>query len=545
MNQQRNALITAKLVEALRQKIGEGRFNTWFATAGARLEARDDAVVVKVDEVYAQFLRNAYLSVLADVVEDVLGARRPILFETFQNEVFAPTRVSDSARPTIQRPTLLPFPPQNDETAVATRQARPDVFGAPSLIPEQPTEPPKRKRGRPRKNPAPSAGRVQAVAQTVLPYAAPVQDYVAPGVQPSSVPVYPAIGYPTSANLATPTPATFLPDAYENAIFAPGAAPRPSGEAAPPKRKRGRPRKNPAPTPTAPASPVVSFPFADAYNRSLLETPPAAVPPTNATVAQPAPTVDFSDDERAVVSLGSFADAPNFVEPQETPRRRGRPKGSVNRAKLVSEDAQEDGVRRNSQGYNVSTIPQPKPQIRAEGDRRRQFASLASFAVGPSNNTAHKLLELVATAPGMMSPLYLYGPTSVGKTRLLEGVCDAFLKLPTARMRPPLYMTADQFTTQFTSYVVGGARPSQKFRDRFSAISLFALDDIQFLEGKKATQIELVKTLDSLRSLNVRDVASIETRPSVFASPRSSAVARHEANTVRRDVQTAQKKIPK
>ena len=497
MNQQQSALITAKLSEALRKKIGEGRFYTWFTTTGALLEARDDAVVVKVDEVYAHFLRNTFQSSLAEIVKETLGVPVPILFETSRNGAFASALVSNAAP---QQPTLLPFPPQNDERPVATPQGLSDVFAVPSSALEQPTEPPKRKRGRPRKNPAPNADAaqparpvqtVQAAPQAILPFAADGQNYAAPGAQTSPVPVYPA---------------TFLPDALD-------AAPQPSADVATPKRKRGRPRKNPAPTPTAtaPAATGVSFPFADAYNRSLLEAQAPIVPPTNPAVAQPAPTVDFSDDERAIVSLGSFADAPNFVEPtqaqsQETPRRRGRPKGSVNRAKPVSENVQENGVRRDSQGYNVSSIPQAKPQVRTEASPRRPFASLQTFAVGPSNSTAHKLLELVATAPGMMSPLYLYGPTSVGKTRLLEGVCDAFLKLPTARTRPPLYMTADQFTTQFTSYVAGGPRPSQKFRDRFSSISLFALDDLQFLEGKKATQIELVKTLDSLRSLNVQVV---------------------------------------
>ena len=502
--------MTAKLNEALRAKIGEGRFYTWFATTGALLEARDDAVVVKVEEVYVHFLRNSYLTTLAEVAKEVLGAPLPIVFETTQNETFAPAPVSNSARPAVQQPTLLPFPPQKD--------ARSNVFDGSPLIPEQPTEPPKRKRGRPRKNPAPSADgvrTVQTAPRTILPFAASGQDFVAPGAPASPVPVYPAISRPAPAypvNLATPTPATFLPDALGSANYALGPAPQPSTDVAPPKRKRGRPRKNPAPTPTVPAAPpVVSFPFADAYNRSLMEAQSAAVPPTSSAVAQPAPTVDFSDDERAVVSLGSFADAPNFVEPpqetpQVTPRRRGRPKGSVNRVKPVAEDAQEDGVRRDSQGYNVSLIPQSRPQIKAEDGRQRQFASLKTFAVGPSNSTAHKMLDLVATAPGMMSPLYLYGPTSVGKTRLLEGVCDAFLHLPAAKTRPPLFMTADQFTTQFTSYVAGGVRPSEKFRDRFRNISLFALDDLQFLEGKKATQIELVKTLDSLRSLNVQVV---------------------------------------
>ena len=504
MNQQRNALIAAKLGQALRDRIGEQRFNTWFVTTGARLEARDDAIVVKVDDFYAHFLQSSFKSTIDEIAENVLDDSRPVVFETYQTAAPVPSLVAAPARPEVQQPTLLPFPPNNDARRVAPRTPQTSVFDVPEPVQDQPVQPPKRKRGRPRKNPAPTPV-VPDVPQAAAPTfpqptnATPVFGYVAPGVREFPNQLFPATGYPTAP--ANPAPATFLPDAS-------GVAPQPAAETAPPKRKRGRPRKNPAPTPTVPEPPAVSFPFADAYNRSLL-TPQTAVPAAPTAVAQPGtPTADFSDDERAIVSLGTFADAPTLAEPQETPRRRGRPKGSVNRAKLASETVQEDGVARDSNGYNISSAPKRKPQIRTDEGESRRFASLRTFAVGPSNNMAIKMLELVVTAPGTMSPMYIHGPTSVGKTRLLEGVCEAFLHLPTAQTRPPLYMTADQFTTQFTSYVAGGVRAPQKFRDRFRNISLFALDDLQFLEGKRATQIELVKTLDSLRALGIQVVIS-------------------------------------
>ena len=81
MNQQRNAHITATLGQALRDKIGEQRFNTWFTSTGARIEARDDAIVVKVDEVYVHFLRNAFKSDIVAIAQDVLGDSRPVVFE--------------------------------------------------------------------------------------------------------------------------------------------------------------------------------------------------------------------------------------------------------------------------------------------------------------------------------------------------------------------------------------------------------------------------------------------------------------------------------
>lgn len=510
MNQLRNAQITATLGQALRDKIGEQRFNTWFTTTGARLEARDDAVVVRADEVYLHFLRNSFKSDIAEVAQTVLGEPRAVLFESSaasSNDVPPAPRGSGSPRPAIQQPTLLPFPPQNDARRLSPLQVAQTVRGVLEPSQEQPVQPPKRKRGRPRKNSSPVLDAPQASA--LYAPAQSVGGYSAPELQASAFPFYGAPGFQPASNPATPTPATFLPDALV-AADAPtsDAALQPSAEIAPPKRKRGRPRKNPAPTTSdVPETPAVnvSFPFADAYNRSLLDV---QAYDANGSAAQsaPSPTVDFTNDERAAASLGSFDDARNLVAPQEAPRRRGRPKGSVNRANRA--DAEGD-VQRDANGYVVARTPAVKPQVRSVGGESRKFASLKTFAVGPSNATAVKMLELVVLQPGIMSPLYLYGSTSVGKTRLLEGVCDAYLRNPAAAKKPPLYMTADQFTTQFTSYIVAsGAQSSQKFRDRFRNISLFALDDVQFLEGKKATQIELVKTLDWLRALGVQVVVS-------------------------------------
>ena len=512
MNQQRNAHITATLGQALRDKIGEQRFNTWFTSTGARIEARDDAIVVKVDEVYVHFLRNAFKSDIVAIAQDVLGDSRPVVFENAepsQKTILATRRDFNPSQSSPQQPTLLPFPPQSGETPISTRRQTSRVFVAPRPARQEASvQPPKRKRGRPRKNPAPVADAPVPASPSyaAIPPTAPVQNYAALGAQGRPIQYYDASA--PQANFALHSPATFLPDALD----APGApSPQsvaPAQETAPPKRKRGRPRKNPAPTPAAPETPVVSFPFADAYNRSSLGTPtePTAAP---ATLFSISPTVDFSNDERAVVSLGSFDDAQSFAAPPEPPRRRGRPKGSVNRANRVSDSEPVDDVQRDANGYIVARTPQgAKPQVRLDGGEPRRFASLKTFAVGPSNETAVKMLELIVIQPAIMSPLYIHGSTSVGKTRLLEGVCEAYLRKSTATRKPPLYMTADQFTTQFTSYVAGGAHPTMKFRDRFRNISLFALDDIQFLEGKKATQIELVKTLDSLRALNVQVVVS-------------------------------------
>src|SRR5688500_1250644 len=49
---------------------------------------------------------------------------------------------------------------------------------------------------------------------------------------------------------------------------------------------------------------------------------------------------------------------------------------------------------------------------------RRRLASLADFVVGDSNRIAHSAACAGMSRPGMVSPLFIYGPTGCGKTHL-------------------------------------------------------------------------------------------------------------------------------
>ena len=124
----------------------------------------------------------------------------------------------------------------------------------------------------------------------------------------------------------------------------------------------------------------------------------------------------------------------------------------------------------------------------------RKFASLSSFVVGASNRLAMYSAEMVARNPGKITPLFVYGPTSVGKTHLLEGIWSAERKA--GRGTTTVYLSAEQFTSQFLEALRGGGLPV--FRRKYRGVHVLILDDLQFLAGKRATQVELMHTVDTL-----------------------------------------------
>lgn len=127
---------------------------------------------------------------------------------------------------------------------------------------------------------------------------------------------------------------------------------------------------------------------------------------------------------------------------------------------------------------------------------RRIPLTLVGFCVGPSNRMAHAAATLAADSPGAMSPLVIHGPGGVGKTHLLEGIC---LRLREQHPRAAAVMlSAEQFTTSFLE-ALHGRRGLPGFRRTLRGADLLAIDDIQFLIGKKATISELLHTLDALQ----------------------------------------------
>jgi chromosomal replication initiator protein len=132
--------------------------------------------------------------------------------------------------------------------------------------------------------------------------------------------------------------------------------------------------------------------------------------------------------------------------------------------------------------------------VRAEDSAptRRGFSTLETFVVGQSNHLAWAAARSTVSRLGQSSPLVIHGPTSVGKTHLLEGIYSDVRRLRSGAQA--VYLSAEQFTTLFLEALHGGGLPV--FRRKYRGLDLLIIDDIHFLAGKKATLIELLHMTD-------------------------------------------------
>lgn len=166
--------------------------------------------------------------------------------------------------------------------------------------------------------------------------------------------------------------------------------------------------------------------------------------------------------------------------------------------------------------------------VRSAG--RRKFRRFTGLISGDCNDLALMAARQVADAPGeRFNPLYIHGPTGVGKTHVLEAIYSEI-----RRTRPGanvVYLTSESFTNYFTQALSTRTVPS--FRQRFRNVDVLLVDNIEFLNNrKKATEEEFLHTIVQLIEHGGQLVVTGDRHPRLLTKNRDELTTRFMSGLV-------------
>jgi chromosomal replication initiator protein len=132
------------------------------------------------------------------------------------------------------------------------------------------------------------------------------------------------------------------------------------------------------------------------------------------------------------------------------------------------------------------------------------------FVIGPGNRFAHAASVAVSESPAKQyNPLFIYGPTGLGKTHLLQSIAHEM------KRRHPgfkiLYISSEKFTNQLITAIQTKSTP--QFRVKYRSLDLLLIDDVHFIAEKDSTQEEFFNTFNTLYDAHKQIVVTSDRPP--------------------------------
>ena len=194
-------------------------------------------------------------------------------------------------------------------------------------------------------------------------------------------------------------------------------------------------------------------------------------------------------------------------------------------------------------GGGVAVAPPPPPRWAAplnplanfDGDDDQIVLSpdysFDNFVQGPDNHLAMAASLAVADQPGRAyNPLFIHGGVGLGKTHLLQAVCQTVLENRSdARI---CYLSCDSFMNQFLESV--GRGQMEGFRHRYRHVDVLVIDDIHFLTNRERAQEEFFHTFNTLYQSKKQIVLSSDSPPNEIPQLEERLVSRFNWGLVAR-----------
>ncbi|MBI2022347.1 chromosomal replication initiator protein DnaA [Candidatus Daviesbacteria bacterium] len=151
--------------------------------------------------------------------------------------------------------------------------------------------------------------------------------------------------------------------------------------------------------------------------------------------------------------------------------------------------------------------------------------TLENFVVGLTNNLAYAASQAVVQNPGTSyNPLFIYGPSGVGKTHLMQAIGNSLInKNPYLKI---IYAPSERFMNDFVDSIQ--TKTTGAFRQKYRSCDILLIDDIQFISGKDSTQEEFFHAYNDLHSKNSQLIFTSDRPPAEIQKLESRLLSRFQ-----------------
>jgi len=134
----------------------------------------------------------------------------------------------------------------------------------------------------------------------------------------------------------------------------------------------------------------------------------------------------------------------------------------------------------------------------------------SNFIVGSNNRLAEAIAEAVVEDLGnAYNPVFYYGDTGVGKTHLMQAIGNETLNRDSNKK--VVYISIEQFLNEMVEAI--RTKRNEDFRNKYRAVDLLMIDDVQFVETYPRTQEELFHTFNTLYQANKQIILASDRPP--------------------------------
>lgn len=175
---------------------------------------------------------------------------------------------------------------------------------------------------------------------------------------------------------------------------------------------------------------------------------------------------------------------------------------------INKDEKRRDGLEVRSSS-NIKELPLTEGEVSKEDNLNPRY-TFESFVVGPFNELAHAAAQAIIKKPGITyNPLFIYGPTGVGKTHLTQAIGNHVKT--SSPGKKVYYLTSEQFGQDCMNAIQN--QKMSIFKEKYRKYDVLIVDDIQFFADKQKFQEELFHLFNTLYDNNKQIIFSSDRHP--------------------------------